>query len=246
MIKRVFLSMFLSAVVTAFVVYAAAIRPAVRSWGIDPEEGASPLPGDDLVAEPNATDTRGITIEATPEKIWPWLVQMGYGRAGWYSYDRLDNEASSTWSILPDHQQLEVGGILPTHPGGGFRVEQIDVEHSLVLYLDTEMVVSQAAASQGTEQKTSAGLKATGAMGGMAMPEFKASWTFVLKPIDEQHTRLIERFRVQSPQGGPVQRMVLPVFGLGVFIMSRKQLLGIRERAEEGPRPEIKPLSAAA
>jgi hypothetical protein len=246
MIRRVFLSLLLSVVATAFIAYAVAIRPAQRKWGVDPDERISPLPGDDLVTEPNATDTRGITIEATPDKIWPWLVQMGFGRAGWYSYDRLDNEASSTWSILPEHQQLEVGGILPTHPGGGFRIEQIEAERALVLYLDSEIVAGQAGASENAEQKTSAGLKASGVMGGLAMPEFRASWTFALKPIDEQHTRLIERFRVLSPQAGPVQRVVLPIFGLGVFIMSRKQLLGIRERAEEGPRPASEPLAAAA
>lgn len=246
MIRRVFLSMFLSAVVTGFVLYLAAIRPAQRTWGVDPEDAASPLPGDDVVAEPNTTDTRGITIEATPDKIWPWLVQMGFGRAGWYSYDQMDNEGHSTRSILPEFQKLAVGDILPTYAQGGFRVEQIEAEHSLVLYLDTALVNSQAAEAEGKTVKTTAGLKASGTLGSLAMPEFKASWAFILKPIDERHTRLIERFRVESPQAGRVQRLVMPVLGLGVFIMSRKQLLGIRERAEEGPRPAGEALAEAA
>lgn len=245
MIRRVFLSVVLSVAATAFALYAFAFRPLVRKWGVDPAEGSSALPGDDLIPEPTASDTRAITIEATPDKIWPWLVQMGYGRAGWYSYDRLDNDSGSSWSILPEHQHLEVGDILPTHPQGGFRVDLVEPEHALVLYLDSDLVASQGAGTEGTE-KVSAGLKASGAVGGLAMTEFRATWTFVLRPIDDGHTRLIERARVFAPQSGPVQRLVLPMFGMGVFVMSRKQLLGIRERAEEGPRAQVEPLAAAA
>ncbi|HLA15747.1 MAG TPA: hypothetical protein VJZ72_02510, partial [Candidatus Limnocylindrales bacterium] len=55
------------------------VRPWWKSWGVDPAEAELPMAGDDLVREPNVTDTRGITIDAPPSAIWPWLVQMGYG-----------------------------------------------------------------------------------------------------------------------------------------------------------------------
>ena len=66
-----------------------------RTWGIDPREATKPLAGDDLVPVTSAVETRGITIDAPPEAVWPWLVQMGYGRAGWYSYDQLDMKGKS-------------------------------------------------------------------------------------------------------------------------------------------------------
>jgi len=81
------LSLLLSAVATLTTVYLAAIRPRQRSWGIDPAESAKALPGDEVIADATVVDTRGITIAAPVARIWPWLVQMGYGRAGWYSYD---------------------------------------------------------------------------------------------------------------------------------------------------------------
>ena len=65
------------------------------------------------------------------------------------------------------------------------------------------------------------------------MPEFKASWTFVLEPIDDgAHTRLVERLRAWTPKPNPLHKVALPMFGVGVFLMTRKQLLGIKERVE--------------
>jgi hypothetical protein len=69
-------------------------------------------------------------------------------------------------------------------------------------------------------------------MGGAAMPEFKATWAFVLEPVDGHRTRLLERFRVATPTPTPGQRFMLPLMGLGVFLMTRKQMLGIKDRAE--------------
>jgi hypothetical protein len=72
------------------------------------------MPGDELVAEPSFSATRAITIDAPPEAVWPWLVQIGYGRAGFYSYDLFDNAARpSAEQILPEHQQPKVGDWVP-------------------------------------------------------------------------------------------------------------------------------------
>jgi hypothetical protein len=246
MLKRALLltllSLLLSAVATLTTVYLAAIRPRQRSWGIDPAESAKALPGDDVIADATVVDTRGITIAAPVARIWPWLVQMGYGRGGWYSYDRLDNEGESSRRIVPELQHLEVGDVVPTHPGGGFRVESLEPEHHLVLTLDPELMQGAGATEQGKEPTVPRSLEATGRFSDLAMPEFRGSWAFVLEPVDEGHTRLIERFRVHAPAGGVVQKATMPVLGLGVFAMTRRQMLGIRERAEG----EEEPLAAAA
>ena len=83
------------------------------------------MPGDDVVDRPSFNATRAVTVAAPPENIYPWLVQMGLGRAGWYSYDVLDNLARpSATEILPQHQHIEVGDVVPMSPDGlqGMRV----------------------------------------------------------------------------------------------------------------------------
>ena len=76
---------------------------------LNPIEKTRLLPGDDLIADAKAIDTRGIDIAAAPSDVWPWLVQMGYGRAGWYSYDQLDMNKPSADRIIPELQDLEIG-----------------------------------------------------------------------------------------------------------------------------------------
>ena len=258
MIKRLIaipLSFLVSLVISGIATYLVVVRPMRRSWGIDAAEAARTLPGDDFVPAAGITDTRGLDIDAAAEAVWPWLPQMGYGRAGWYSYDRLDNRGGSATRLMPEFGTLAVGDIVPTWPGGGFRVEAIDPGHSLVLYLDTDLVKTQADAAEAAEaaeetaagkapkpQATAANLKAAGAMGGAALPVFKASWAFVIEPVDAAHSRLIERFRVWSPEPTRPQRAFLPMLGLGVFVMTRKQMLGLKERAE---RTSIAPAAAA-
>ena len=120
-------------------VYGLAVRPWHLRWGATDAELARSMPGDDLVDRPQLDATRAITIDAPPHEVWPWLVQMGgYTRAGWYSYDRIDNAGRpSAWRIHPELQHLEVGDILPTDPNGrGFEVRAINPEQSLVLGID--------------------------------------------------------------------------------------------------------------
>jgi hypothetical protein len=225
----------LSAVIASSAVYFLVVRPKVKGWGVDPVEADLPLPGDDLVPEPSAIETRGITIEAPPAAIWPWLVQMGYERAGWYSYDALDNKNASADRILPEFQHLVPGEIMPTHPGGGFRIEVVEPEKALVLYIDTELVQGQArtAEAEGKTELPTAGLKATGALGRTAFPDFAASWAFYLRPTDDGKTRLVERFRAQTPGNGPASVVLGEIMGTGIVLMTRKQMLGIKERVEK-------------
>ena len=210
------------------------VVPWARAWGRRAED-TGPLPGDDIVDEATAIETRSIDINASPEEVWPWLVQMGYGRAGWYSYDALDTNMPSTKVIRPELTELKVGDLMPTHPAGGFLVRILDAPKALVLYLDTELVREQAEEARADEAAAGpVNIRATGALLENAQPaDFAASWAFVLEPTASGTTRLIERFRVRfGADDRPWLGFTVPVMGFGVFVMMRKQMLGIRERAE--------------
>ena len=99
-------------------------------------EAGRSLPGDELVADAKIGWTHAITIGARPAAIWPWLVQMGCRRAGWYSYDGLDNAGvPSADQILPQFQQVQVGDILPQTPTAEdrFLVRAVEPERALIL-----------------------------------------------------------------------------------------------------------------
>jgi hypothetical protein len=203
------------------------LREQQRTWGLVPSEAERALPGDELVADAIVSETRGITIDAPPETVWSWLVQMGYGRAGWYSYDQIDMDGQSADTILEEFQGLAVGDRMPTHPGGGFEVRILRPREALVLWLDTELVNASSA-----EEATPVGLQGAGVMGDMVMSEFRASWAFILEPAPGGRTRLIERMRLWAADTGAPQRLAMPIMGLGVFVMTRKHMLGLKERAE--------------
>jgi hypothetical protein len=93
------------------------LRPWHRRWGATDAEVAAPMPGDDLLSQPQLRATRAITINAPPEQVWPWLVQVGCLRAGWYADDLLDNLAHpSAQEVVPELQAFEVGQWLPMTP----------------------------------------------------------------------------------------------------------------------------------
>ena len=100
-------------------VYLRFIRPWQLRWGATDDEVASPLPGDADVPRPTFNATRAVTISARPEDIWPWLIQIGVTRAGWYSYDLFDNLGHpSAERIIPEFQHLAVGDVIPMSPDG--------------------------------------------------------------------------------------------------------------------------------
>ena len=226
------------------------------TWGVAPDEQTKPLPGDELVPDGTSLLTRGITIDAPPEAVWPWLVQMGYGRAGWYSYDRLDMKGRSTDAIVPELQTLKVGDLLPTHDDGGIEVKELEPNHALVVYLDTALVESwEKKPAESISAAQTPGLAASGGFLGAASPqEFKVSWAFVLEPAGPGRTRLIERTRGWFGPGNPGSKALMPLLGFGVFVMERRQMIGIRDRVErvrrlEGIEQEVGapvPMAAAA
>jgi hypothetical protein len=212
------------------------LRREHATWGLVDADLTRTLAGDELVSDADIVETRSIDIGAPPSAVWPWLVQMGYGRGGWYSYDQLDMRGPSARSIDPDLQHLAEGDLVPTHPGGGFIARVVDAPRALVLYLDSEIAREQLAAASrdGTAPSMPAGLQMAGSMGEMTMPDFRVSWAFVLEDGPDGGTHLIERFRVRTGEPSFPQRLGMPFMGYGVFVMTRKQLLGIKKRAERG------------
>lgn len=119
----------------AAAVYGSVWRPWQLTWGATSDEVARPLPGDDLVPFPTFNATRATSIGAPPEQVWPWLVQVGVGRAGWYSYDLLDSLGRpSARRILPEWQHLAPGDLVPMSPDGkhGIEVYSLDYPHSMI------------------------------------------------------------------------------------------------------------------
>ncbi len=113
-------------------IYHRLIHPWHVCWGATRVEAHRHLPGDDLVPAAGGT-TRAITIAAAPQQVWPWLVQIGFGRAGWYSYDWIDNDGKpSASTIRAEFQDLVVGDRIPMTPELGFDVVAIDPVRSLV------------------------------------------------------------------------------------------------------------------
>jgi hypothetical protein len=179
-------------------------------------ENQRPLPGDELLGDAAAQVTHGITIEAAADKIWPWLVQMGSGRAGFYSIDWLDNGARrSAREVHQDWQQLEVGQLLPITPDGNdaFEVLRVAAPHVLVLGGLYDLR---------TDRRL-----------GFATPRpqhfWHVTWAFVLEPVTPSVTRLHVRARATfSPSGALHAAWTRPVHSM----MEHAQLRHLRARVE--------------
>lgn len=116
-------------------------RPRMLRWGTEVDEGTQPLPGDDLVPHPRVQSTRAITIDAPPERVWPWIVQMGIYRAGFYTHDQVERllfraryveGKHSATRIHPELQNLKVGDLVPYGAGAYARVSQLEPNRHLV------------------------------------------------------------------------------------------------------------------
>jgi hypothetical protein len=189
-----------------------------RDLGIpEAEENERALDGDELLPDASAQMTDGITIRATPARIWPWLVQMGCRRGGWYSWDVLDNAGvSSAREIHPELQSLAVGDVLPARPEGedGFEVLKLDSPRALVLggLFDPDAARQLPFAAERPERY------------------WQMTWAFVLEPLDENETRLLVRARGAFPASGRFHAAwIRPVH----HFMERAQLRNLKARVEE-------------
>jgi hypothetical protein len=121
--------------------YLLVVRPRAARWGATDEEAGRPLPGDGVVPGRTYVATRAITIDAPPEDVWPWIVQMGSGRGGWYALDRLDNGGvPSVEDVIPELQDLQVGDLIPMIPGKdvGPRVLEMEPAQRMLWTTDDE------------------------------------------------------------------------------------------------------------
>ena len=120
-------------------------RPWQLSWGATADEVARPMAGDGLVSNPTFNATRAVTINAPAESIWPWIVQIGYKRAGFYSWDILDNDGiPSAERILPEYQNLEIGDPVPLDEEIDAVVVDMEPNEWLLLVFQSDSTVTWA------------------------------------------------------------------------------------------------------
>src|SRR5687767_13936310 len=191
---------------TLFVILALAVlywfpvRRWMARWGTTPPDLTRIMAGDSLIVDPTYSGTMAVIVNAWPEDIWPWLVQMGYQRGGLYSYDWLDRlfgylDRPSADTVLPQFQDLAVGDAIPIGRGQGFPVTAIEMHRALVL---------------------------SGTGDGVAW-----LWQFGLYPLDEKRTRLVSRNRVRVPRtlrSWLFMRVIEPA----AFLMTRRMLIGLK------------------
>lgn len=171
-------------------------------WGATDDEVTGPMPGDELCRDARLVATRAITIAAPPYEVFPWLRQMGFGRAGWYSWDLLDNLGRrSARRIHPEWQMLSSGDPVPGGPVD-FEAVVVDPPHTLILRLGP---------SPGKPRRIC----------------FTLAYDLRQDPAG---TRLVTRVRarLEVPGGRLVERAVL---GPGDGIMLRRQLVNLSRRA---------------
>lgn len=192
-------------------VYWLGIRPHQLHWGATPAEQRMVLPEDNIVVDPAFDATRAITISAPPDRIWPWLAQMGYKRAGFYGYDLIENPGSarglrSAATILPEFQHPRTGDVLPLSVAASLQFGTIDPNRTLV----------------------------------WRSPDEPHSGVFIwaLIPVDATHTRLISRIRWRY-LNDPMSRSLGVFTEFSDHVAVRAILRGVRDRVEGRRRPSL-------
>ena len=173
-------------------------------WGATHDESTASMPGDALFRHAQFKATRAITIEAAPDEVWPWLVQVGCLRAGWYSNDLLDNLGRpSATAIMPDLQHLEVGQWVPMSPKPppsertALKVDSFEV-HKWMLWTKPD-----------------------------------STWAWQLSPTADNGTRLVTRIHAVYDWRHPITALLgVVLMEFGDFAMMRRMLLGVKARAE--------------
>jgi hypothetical protein len=213
-------------------------RVSVRT-GVSDEEAFGSLPGDEFIAHPMVEWTRGVTVRTSPERVWPWLVQMGYERGGWYTPELVDLFANrwvfgqrrqfpaSASRLLPEYQHVAVGDLICDGPdyASFFRVLRVDLQHALVYRSirhprrGSHIDITDPASAQRVEQQ----LRDAGTY-------FEFTWALVLNELPGRRTRLLSRTRANySPRAAGL--LALPL-GLFDATYGRAMLQAIARRAE--------------
>ena len=192
-------------------VYVLFIRPVQLHWGAAPEELARSMPEDNIVAHPVFDATRAITIRATPETIWPWLVQMGFKRAGFYGYDLIENigngsQIRSATSILPAYQHPQIGDPIPISVAATLAFGSIN-PNSWIVWRSRDRPTN-------------------------------GVFIWELVPVDANTSRLISRIRWSYAPGAWFK--VLGIFTeFADHVAVRRILQGVRDRAEGRASPPL-------
>jgi hypothetical protein len=186
------------------VLYWFPIRRWMSRWGATASDLARVMAGDGLLVDPTYSGTTVVVVDAAPEHIWPWLVQIGYRRGGLYSYDWLDRlvgylDRPSATCILPQFQHLAVGDEIPLGRGPGWPVAILEPNRALVLDMRN-------------------------------LGAFDWVWQFGLYAMDEKRTRLVSRSRVRTQTTWA--RLFTYAIEPAGFLMTRRMLLGLKWRAE--------------
>lgn len=212
--------------------YAFTIRPWLLRWGSTENEQRMRLPGDELVPDAKYQTTHAIDIDAPAALVWPWVIQIGQGRGGFYSYDWLENliglDIHSAESLRPELQTLRAGDTISLAPDEGLplSVAVLDPPYAMVLR--------------------------TGEPGEYVSPgdylkgEVAGTWAFILDPRETEKTRLIIRWRSDWSESSLATFANLLMLEAPHCIMERKMLLGIKERAENGSAAMDMPLARSA
>jgi hypothetical protein len=192
-------------------------------WGATDAEVAAKLRGDELVPHAKAVATRAVTIDAPPEAVWPWVVQVGMGRAGWYTYDWFYQatksadfvDGHSSDRIVPQLQDVKLRDKIMINSAVGYFVDVIEKPRAFILHAG-EAADAGKAFEPGKEPAE----------------YMNTTLGWVLEPLPGGKTRLLARI-LEDGRGTGYNITSSPPLRFGGFLMARANLLGIKERAEK-------------
>jgi hypothetical protein len=202
--------------------YVGLARPWLARWNASDEEVLGQKPGDELVPHPLIQTTRSITVQAPAQRVWQWIVQIGYERGGFYSYDALERAAGlpgirSATRIEPELQKLRVGDEVKLSPVTPMTVKRLQPGRALVL-----QIVMSPLSAQALDPRSP------------AEPWMDWTWAFLVTPLDDGSCRLTSRVRGRYAPYFALWPLMALVIEPASFVMDRKLLLTVKQRAEAG------------
>jgi len=208
-------------------IYGCWVRPHLLHWRATDEEVAGPYPGADLVPEGKRSSTMAVTIEASSDQVWPWLVQLGWDRGGWYTWDRLDNAGRpSATEVHPEWQDVAVGDQLSFWALGrrmdAYRIGVLEPNRFLGLYGYTDL---RGRWLDPKEPRPAAYMEAI--------------WGFLLNELSGERTRLVisgyQTFRPRWIERFVSDWLLLPT----AWIMQARMLAVLRRNVERATHPQV-------